>query len=126
MPTFAGAGALRSTAEDMLTFVAAELGFIETPLKVAMTAQIQPRRPTDADYIQTLGWRIDPGPASEIVWHGGATGGFRSFVLFDTRRRASVVMMTNSASERNDDIPFHLLSGRPLKPAPPERRGHRL
>ena len=29
----AGAGALRSTANDMLTFLAAELGFVDTPLK---------------------------------------------------------------------------------------------
>jgi serine-type D-Ala-D-Ala carboxypeptidase/endopeptidase len=121
MPTFAGAGALRSTASDLLTFLAAELGFIETPLKAAMTAQLEPRRASDADYIQALGWRIDPDPSGEIIWHGGATGGFRSFVLFDTRRHAGVVMMTNSASARNDDIPFHLLGGRPLKPAPPER-----
>jgi D-alanyl-D-alanine-carboxypeptidase/D-alanyl-D-alanine-endopeptidase len=121
MPTFAGAGALRSTASDLLTVVAAELGFIETPLKAAMTAQLEPRRASDADYIQALGWRIDPEPSGEIVWHGGATGGFRCFMLFDAKRRAGVVMLTNSASERNDDIPFHLLSGRPLKPAPPER-----
>jgi CubicO group peptidase (beta-lactamase class C family) len=121
MPTFAGAGALRSTAGDLLTFLAAELGFTETPLKAAMAAQTLPRRPSDADYIQTLGWRVDPEPAGEIVWHGGATGGFRCFMMFDARRRVGVVMMTNSASARNDDIPFHLLSGRPLKSAPPER-----
>jgi len=121
MPTFAGAGALHSTADDLLALLAAELGFIETPLKSAMAAQLEPRRPSDGDYIQTLGWRIDPEPAGEIVWHGGATGGFRCFALFDAARRAGVVMLTNSASERNDDIPFHLLSGRPLKPAPAKR-----
>jgi CubicO group peptidase (beta-lactamase class C family) len=121
MPTFAGAGGLRSTANDLLTFLAAELGFIETPLKAAMAAQVGTRRPSDAGYIQALGWRIDPEPAGEIVWHGGATGGFRCFALFERERRAGVVMLTNSASERNDDIPFHLLSGRPLKPAPPPR-----
>ena len=62
-----------------------------------------------------------PDPAGEIVWHGGATGGFRCFALFDATRRAGVVMLTNSASDRNDDIPFHLLNGRALKAAPPER-----
>ena len=121
MPTFAGAGALHSTADDLLAFLAAELSLTDTPLKVAMAAQLKPRRPSDGDYIQALGWRIDVGPAGEIVWHGGATGGFRCFTLFDAARRAGVVMLTNSASERNDDIPFHLLSGRPLKPAPPTR-----
>jgi CubicO group peptidase (beta-lactamase class C family) len=121
MPTFAGAGALHSTANDLLVLLAAELGYADTPLKAAMAAQTRPRRPSGADYVQTLGWRIDPDPAGEIVWHGGATGGFRSFALFDAGRRAGVVMLTNSASERNDDIPFHLLRGRPLTPAPLER-----
>ena len=126
MPTFAGAGALHSTANDLLTLLAAELGYVETPLKAAMAAQMIPRRPSDADYIQTLGWRIDPDPAGEIVWHGGATGGFRCFALFDVMRRAGVVMLTNSATDRNDDVPFHLLSGRPLAPAPLERTAIRL
>ncbi len=126
MPTFAGAGALHSTANDLLTFLAAELGFTETPLKAAMEAQTGPRRPSGADYVQALGWRIDPEQGGEIVWHGGATGGFRCFALFDAMRPAGAVMLTNSASERNDDIPFHLLSGRPLMPAPPERIAIRL
>jgi serine-type D-Ala-D-Ala carboxypeptidase/endopeptidase len=121
MPTFAGAGALHSTANDLLTFLAAELGYADTPLKGAMAAQTRSRRTGGADYVQALAWRIEPEPAGEIVWHGGATGGFRCFALFDATRRAGVVMLTNSASDRNDDIPFHLLNGRALKAAPPER-----
>jgi hypothetical protein len=44
LPTLAGAGALRSTADDMLTFLGAELGYIDTPLKTAMRAPMAPRR----------------------------------------------------------------------------------
>ena len=44
LPTMAGAGALRSTTNDLLTFLAAELGFKPTPLKAAMDAQRVPRR----------------------------------------------------------------------------------
>ena len=36
---FAGAGALRSTANDMLTFLAANLGYTRTPLAAAMAAK---------------------------------------------------------------------------------------
>jgi len=121
MPTFAGAGALRSTANDLLTLLAAELGYIETPLSAAMAAQTAPRRPGGPNFVQSLGWRIGEDAVGEIVWHGGAIGGFRCFALFNRGRGAAVVMLTNSALTRNDDIPFHLLSGVPLKPAPEER-----
>ncbi len=116
LPAIPGAGALRSTANDLLAFLAAELGDVETPLQAAMIAQTEPRRPSDADYLQSLGWRIEAEAGSEIAWHGGATGGTRCFLLFDRARRAGVVMLTNAATNRNDDIPFHLLSGRPLTP----------
>jgi serine-type D-Ala-D-Ala carboxypeptidase/endopeptidase len=122
MPTFAGAGALRSTADDMLAFLAAQAGLTETPLRAAMAAQRTPRTPSDAGYLQALGWRIDVElEDGEIVWHGGATGGSRAFALFEPERRAGVVMLTNCAITGNDDLPFHILSGRPLKPPAPMR-----
>ena len=46
LPTpFAGAGALRSTANDMLTFLEAFLGYKESPLGPAMKAMLEVRRP---------------------------------------------------------------------------------
>ena len=121
MPTFAGAGALRSTAGDLLTFLAAELGYIETPLAAAMAAQTGPRRPGGANFVQSLRWRIGEDDPGEVVWHGGAIGGFRCFALFNRARGTGGVMLSNSVALRNDDIPFHLLSGAPLKAAPEER-----
>ena len=44
LPTFAGAGALRSDARDMLTFIAAHLGYVESPLGPAMAAMTKVRR----------------------------------------------------------------------------------
>ena len=117
----AGAGALRSTANDLLSFLAAELGRIETPLQAAMAAQTQPRRAAEGPDERSLGWLISEDGVGEIIWHGGATGGYRCFLLFNRARGAGVVMLTNCASTRNDDIPFHLLSGRPLSPPPAPR-----
>ena len=45
LPTLAGAGALRSSANDMLTFLEAFLGYKETPLAPAMKAMLEVRRP---------------------------------------------------------------------------------
>ena len=121
MPTFAGAGALRSTANDLLAFLAAQLAFVETPLHGAMSTQLEPRRRSDTTDLQSLGWRVRPSEAGEIFWHGGATGGYRCFLMFDRERRAGVTVLTNSASTRNDDIGFHLIAGSPSSPRPPRR-----
>ena len=46
LPTpLAGAGALRSSANDMLTFIEAFLGYRESPLAPAMKAMLEVRRP---------------------------------------------------------------------------------
>lgn len=125
LPTLAGAGALRSTTNDMLTFLAAELGFKTTPLKAAMDAQLTPRRPGPGPNVEVaLGWHITKPPAGEVIWHNGGTGGYRTFFGFDPKARVGVVVLTNMANTiGGDDIGFHLLTGRPLAalkpPAPP-------
>lgn len=128
LPTLAGAGALRSTAADIATFLAAELGFKPTPLKAAMDAQLAPRRPGPAPNMQTaLAWLVSSISGRQIVWHNGGTGGFRTFMGFDPQARIGVVVMTNAATGRGgDDIGLHLLSGYPLLPPPPRRVHHQI
>ena len=116
VPALAGAGALRSTANDMLTFLAAELGHRETPLAAAMAAQIAPRRPGPSQGIETaLGWRIRTTPTGEVVCHGGGTPGQLSYLGFDRPRGVGVVVLTNcAASNDRDNIGRHLLFGEQL------------
>jgi CubicO group peptidase (beta-lactamase class C family) len=122
LPTLAGAGALRSTANDLLTFLAAELGHDQTPLAAAMAAQLLPRVPTETRSLQALGWLVLTDGAGEIAWHDGGTGGFRGFLGFDRGRGRGVAVLTNTASMRGaGDIGFHVLTGRPLQPRPVER-----
>jgi serine-type D-Ala-D-Ala carboxypeptidase/endopeptidase len=76
LPTLAGAGALRSTASDMLTFLAANLGYMKSPLAPAMAAMLKVRRPTGQPGLEVaLGWHIRTINGKEIVWHNGGTGG---------------------------------------------------
>lgn len=44
IPTLAGAGALRSSANDLLIFLAANLGYVKTPLAADMAAEVSIRR----------------------------------------------------------------------------------
>jgi len=117
MPTLAGSGALWSTADDLLTFAAAELGYVETPLKPAMAAQLLPRRPRDIDSEIALGWSISMKQSREIVWKNGRTPGYCCFLGFDMKAGTGVAVLANSSSPPSfDDMGFHLLTGAPLTP----------
>ena len=59
LPTLAGAGALRSSANDMLTFLEAFLGYKESPLAPAMKAMLEVRRPVGKTKAEIgLAWHI--------------------------------------------------------------------
>ena len=121
LPTLAGAGALRSSANDMLTFLEAFLGYKETPLAPAMKAMLEVRRPAGQTTI-SLGWLIISADGREIAWHNGGTGGFRSFVGYDPKARVGVVVLSNGGGV--DDIGFHLLNAKlPLASPEPPKQG---
>src|SRR5271155_336858 len=72
LPTLAGAGALRSDADDMLTFIAANLGYVKSPLAPAMAAMLNTRRPTGTAGLEIgLGWHIITKGDKQIIWHNG-------------------------------------------------------
>jgi CubicO group peptidase (beta-lactamase class C family) len=111
LPTLAGAGALRSSANDMLTFLAAFMDYTESPLKPAMKATLQPRKPAGGPNTEiALGWHIGTANGKSIAWHNGGTGGYRTIMGFDPAARLGVVVLTNAGSPAGpDDIARHLL-----------------
>jgi len=124
-PSLAGAGALRSTANDLLTFLAANLGYTKTPLAPAMAGMLRVRRPTDQPGLEiALGWHIFTTNDKEIIWHNGGTGGYRSFVAYDPKARTGVVALSNAFTGAGvDDIGRHLLdSSVPLSKPPKEHK----
>lgn len=105
----AGAGALRSTAEDMMKFLAAAMGLRETPLRAAFQRMLSVRRPTGIpDLDIAMGWHIWKKYGTEIVWHNGGTGGYSSFAGFAPSLKRGVVVLTNTAFGE-DDIGLHAL-----------------
>ena len=112
IPTLAGAGALHSTANDMLSFLAAQLNLEDRGLDLgpAMAATRSVRLPANTGMEIGLGWLMRPKKGSEIVWHNGGTGGYRSFAGLDPKVRIGVVVLTNVSTLAGvDDIGFHLL-----------------
>jgi len=117
-PALAGAGMLRSSANDMLTFLAAQLGFAKTSLAPAMKYALAPRR-LNENSGDPLGWSIARQDGRHIVWHSGATFGYASFVGFVPKTQIGVVVLSNARTVVGvDDIGLHLLDPRAPLAAP--------
>lgn len=107
----AGAGALRSTVNDLFIFLSANLGFTKSPLAPAMAAQLKVRhRPAGQDPrdYYCLGWGISVTNGKEVICHSGGTGGYCTWTGYDASARAGVVVLSNTAFHV-DDIGIHLL-----------------
>jgi len=116
LPTFAGAGGLRSTAEDLLRLVAANLGLVSSPLFTAMQKTHQPQYPVEEFGGEVgLGWFIEKQFGTEIRYHVGETGGYYTYVGFDKKKRRGVVVLSNADNEIYD-IGIHLLESQYLLP----------
>lgn len=103
------AGGIRSTANDMLKYVAANCGLTKTELRAAMDLAQKPQRDSGSpDTKLGLCWHISQRHAKTLVWHNGQTGGYHSFIGFDVQNKRGVVVLINAARSI-DDLGFHLL-----------------
>lgn len=100
----AGAGALRSTAADLLTYLRAhrkaadETSTEASTLDRAMRRALAPRAATSSDSTRIgLAWHVTTRDDRRIAWHNGGTGGFRSFAGLDRATGLGVVLLTNTA-----------------------------
>ena len=107
--TLEGAGALRSTAHDMLRFARGNLRASEGRLQKLMPQAHAAQRPTGTPGLSVgLGWHIRRAGEHDIVWHNGGTGGYRTWMGFDAQRKIAAVVLTNS-SQGADDLGYALL-----------------
>ncbi len=99
LPTFAGAGALRSTADDLARFLDAAQGRLASPLAPAFATMLDVRRQTDIPFdVAAAGWFVRSQRDDELVWKDGGTGGYSSFIGYSTRSGHGVVLLANTAS----------------------------
>jgi CubicO group peptidase (beta-lactamase class C family) len=106
-PTLAGAGGGVSTATDLATYVAANLGLVGTSLAESMAVTHEPH--FEAGELRLgLGWNLRWTPAGTIVEHHGATGGAWAYVGFIKEKQLGVVVLTNTY-EDIDDLGRHIL-----------------
>lgn len=114
LPALAGAGALRSSANDMLRYLAANMGLtpsLDPVLSAAMKRthiNVESKTPNEGI---GLGWTLSRIFENNVIEHGGGTGGFSTFIAFEPIRKRGVVVLSNSNTPVND-IGLHLLDSR--------------
>lgn len=97
MGAIAGAGALKSTAADMLLYVQAMMrarGQQDSPFGLVQAPQRATALP---DTRIGLAWHVSAMRGQQLVWHNGMTGGYASFVGFTDDGRHGVVVLADGA-----------------------------
>jgi CubicO group peptidase (beta-lactamase class C family) len=110
LPAFAGAGALRSSANDLLELLQLTLNKDRTPLATALAGTLATRRAIgEQETSAALGWFVTKSSNGEIAWQDGGTGGYSAFIGFHPGLRTAVVVLSN-ANTGVSDIGLHLLN----------------
>ena len=107
-PIMAGAGMIRSTANDLLTFLAANMGLTDTELQPALQLANTPQRPSVGRDTIGLGWQVAANTG--FHYHGGRTNGSYSYLAWDPERKFGVVVLANV--QVDVDYVVRLLIGR--------------
>jgi serine-type D-Ala-D-Ala carboxypeptidase/endopeptidase len=116
-----GAGAIRSSVNDMLKFAAATLD-PTSPIAPMVKTVLATRAPGSSPQTeQGLGWvLLHPEPAREILLHDGGTGGYRTVIAIEpAKRRAAIALANTSIEPAPADIALRVLTGSPVAPTPP-------
>ena len=94
----ASAGALYSTPADLLRFLQIALHPGDQPLASALRRTYRVQHRESAQFALTLGWHVSPAPdGTDVYWHNGGTGGFRSFVAMSREHGTGVIVLANKA-----------------------------
>ena len=83
--------ALRSTARDLLVYLASQAGITSTTLDAAMGESHKTHYAGPP--AMGLGWFIND---SRYIWHNGGTGGFETFAGFDRKAKVGVVVLSSA------------------------------
>ncbi len=121
IPALAGAGAIRSSVNDMIKFIKANLKKGSPPPSTALRFAQLKRHQMEDGLSMGLGWHFARDGAT--LWHNGGTGGYHGWLAISPDRGVGVVVLCNTANMRLDEFGeqvTRIALGREAKP--PEAR----
>lgn len=105
-----GAGALRASISDMLTFLKANLGLANPTLSRACAKTHQGYFKLNAKRVQALAWlRITLADGSSVLVKDGGTSGFASYIVLAPKQRQGVVVLANKAKSHVGKLAMALM-----------------
>ena len=118
LPAVAGAGALRSTANDLARFVACCSGRVGSPLAGAASRLLDRRHQTDVLHqYAAAGWFVRNQYGEELVLKDGDTGGYTAFIGYSTHGPRGAIVLSNTSTPISTlEIGMHLVN--PAFPLP--------
>jgi CubicO group peptidase (beta-lactamase class C family) len=118
LQVMAGAGALLSTANDMLKYLSANLGLTQSSLHPLMEKTQVIRHRDSPDMGKTaMPWydqAVYNSAGTELLGHGGGTGGCSTFIGFDRLQRRGVVVLSNQRKIPSSSVGWRILQAAPL------------
>lgn len=117
LDALAGAGALRSTTNDLLKLVDASLSDDNRPVVKAIHEAWKPRYGKPGQIGVGLGWHIARDGVTR--WHNGQTGGYSSAIFVYPPKKLGVVVLCNTAVDSTTPLAEKILqSALGMKPEP--------
>jgi D-alanyl-D-alanine-carboxypeptidase/D-alanyl-D-alanine-endopeptidase len=109
---FQGAGFIKTSLNDMFKYLEANLGLVPTQLRDAMDLAHQPQFHQGSMGDIGLAWYIlELDDGQTIIYHGGGTGGYDSFLGFNKSLSTGAIILFNSKVNEN----IHEIGERVLK-----------
>jgi CubicO group peptidase (beta-lactamase class C family) len=121
IPTLAGAGAIRSTADDMLKFLRASVSDADKGVPAATRLAFEKRSMTPDGQGIGLAWHIARDGVTR--WHNGMTGGYEAWISAVPEKKVGVVVLTNAPTGKATELGENLTRvAFGIKVEPPKER----
>ncbi|PSO43175.1 hypothetical protein BRC19_02035 [Candidatus Saccharibacteria bacterium QS_5_54_17] len=93
-----GAGGILSSTYDMSLFLQTQIGLSKSGLSPAIEKTHIPFVVNDEHQVKHgFGWIVDQSETGhQVLWHNGATGGFKSFIGFNKEESIGVIALANT------------------------------
>jgi CubicO group peptidase (beta-lactamase class C family) len=108
---YGSAGALRSTLNDMLKFLKANMAPDQCKLGKAIKMTHEPHVPSISHSRTGLAWNITSTGVSTIIWHEGQIQSHYAFIGLDREQGVGAVILASSGVPLTD-IGLHILDSR--------------
>ena len=108
---FSPAGSICSNIEDMILFLAANMGMTNSYLYDWIKSCHCLLHELNEEYVLGIGfgWHINKANDGTIIWHNGGTGGYSSFLGFNSKTQKGVVILSNTSSDVPTELGFHII-----------------